>query len=46
MLPHRRTLSTTKQIKKAFIVAFRQSLSKMTNFNINIVSDTVCRKLS
>jgi hypothetical protein len=31
-------------VENTFIVAFTASLRKMTNFNINIVSDTICRK--
>ncbi len=31
-------------VKDTFIVALKASLRKMTNFNINVVSDTVCRK--
>jgi hypothetical protein len=36
----------TRQIRipnQTFTVAFRASLRKMTNFQVNIVSDTVCR---
>ena len=36
--------STAKSIAHNFIVAFRASLRKMTNFKVDIVSDTVCRK--
>jgi hypothetical protein len=35
---------TAKSTSHNFIVAFRASLRKMTNFKVDIVSDTVCRK--
>jgi predicted DsbA family dithiol-disulfide isomerase len=39
------TSRVASDTSNTFIVAFRTTLRKMTNFQVNIVSDTVCRML-